>query len=83
MRSKNPKLFDGSNLRGHFYLKRLAILTAFVNEGTLLPSHIAKYIKNIYMHRIDRNITMIDSPDVIAAFDELENDILKLKRKRG
>lgn len=83
MQIHNTNLFSGSNMRGHFYLKKLAALSAIVSgKNFILPSDIAKYVRYLYMHRINQNVASIASPEVVEVFNEVEDDILSLKRGR-
>ncbi len=77
-------LFAGSNIRADLYLKKLVALEAIIkNRTTIIPSDIAKYIKYVYMHRIDQRISEIGDQIVIDVLSEAEDKILDLKRSLG
>lgn len=77
----NKELFGSSNMRGYEYLKRMSVLNALINGKTyILPCHIAEYISNIFLHRVNQSVMKINSNEAKSKMKEIEEKILSNKR---
>lgn len=83
MEIDGKRLFNDENIRAHTFALKLVKLYALVNgRDFLLPSDIVGFVKALYMHRINQNIAEIDDENIEVQFDEVESQILALKRMR-
>lgn len=81
---EEKRVFDGNNIRGEQFAIQMAKLTALANGyTTIIASDIVDYLKPIFMHRLDQLNFPIGSSRVNDAFEELEEDVLKIKRERS
>lgn len=79
----NKKLFGSSNIRGHHFAKKMALLHAFVNgRESLMPDDISDYISNIYLHRINQTILRMSDEEAHKKMSDIEKNILSIERKR-
>lgn len=78
------RLFGSSNIRGHFFTEKMALLHAFLNgRKSIMPDDIAEYISNIYLHRINQTILRMNDERAIEEMKKLEGKVLSVERQRS
>lgn len=82
MKIDQENLFAGTNIRAHKYALKLVKLFALLQgRDHLYPTDIIDFIKPLYMHRIDQSLCL--EPETIKdAFQNVQEEIMKIKRKR-
>ncbi len=77
----NSPAFAGSNIRAHKYALKLVKLNAIIHgRDYLLSSDIIDFFDCLYMHRLNQNITEINSNEAKELFASAKNDIKKIRR---
>ncbi len=82
------RVFASSNIRGHLFLKKLSALHSLVNgkcvngKTWIMPSDISDYISNVYLHRINQAILRMNDAQTDKIMQNLEKQVLSIKRNK-
>lgn len=80
-KSYGKDLFGSSNIRGHYFMIKLATFHALIEGNTFIEaSDIADYISCVYQHRIDHSIMKMNSPEAIEEINKLKKKVLSIQR---